>query len=270
MNGGDVVNGVERAARGPWMQRAAAFGFVAKGVVYAVIGIYALQLALGKGGAFLDAKDTPEKVRDQPFGDWLLIALGAGLACHAVWRFVEAFERHPDAGALKTWGKRLASVAKGLVAAFLAVTAFQHLLGRGGDDASWLQRVMRWDGGDWLVTAIGAGFVAGGGYQLYRAVSHKYRKHVEVDDLSSTTRTWLLRICRFGVAARGVVLVVIGYLLLRAGLDVDARQATGTGAALRTIMKQAGGTTLLAIAAAGLIAYALFMLVNARYRRALV
>ena len=85
--------------------------------------------------------------------------------------------------------------------------------------------------------------------------------------MSATERRWLLRISRFGVAARGAVLPVVGWLFIKAGLAANANQDTGTGAALREISRQTWGTTLLAIAAAGLIAYALFMGVNARYRR---
>lgn len=268
MDGQAVKDGAQRAARGPWMQRAAAFGFVARGVVYAVIGVYALLLALGKGGGFLDAKDTPRAIERQPFGDFLLGALAVGLSCYALWRFVEAIAGPPGRSAAVRAGKRVAAIGSGLVNAFLALTAFQHLVGRGARHGSWLQRVLRWDSGDWLVIGIGLGFAIAGGWQLVRAATHRYRDHLCTGELSGATRRWLLRVCRFGVAARGVVLVVAGWLFLRAGLDVDARRATGTGAALRTIMRQPSGTWLLAIVAAGLIAYALFMLVNARYRRA--
>jgi hypothetical protein len=272
--GHEVKDGVERAARAPWMQYLAAFGFVAKGVVYGVIGVYALLLALGKGGGFLDAKDAPKAVQHQPFGDVLLVALAVGLACHALWRFVDAFARRPEEGTVKKLGKRAAAIGGGLVSGFLAVTAFQHLIGRSRSHGSWIQRALRHDGGDWLVLAIGVGFLVAGGYQIYRAVSDRYRKHICTDALPSGARTWVLRVCRFGVAARGGVLLVVGWLLVKAGLllrdghHVDTRRASGTGAALRTIMHQPSGTWLLGVAAAGLIAYALFMMVNAKYRNA--
>lgn len=257
------------------MERARAVGFVAKGVVYAVIGVYALLLAMGKGGGILDVKDTPKAVQRQPYGDVLLIALAVGLACHALYRFVEAIVGRPAKTATKRLAKRAASVGGGAVSAFLAVTAFQHLAGRSPHGhGSWIQRVLRWDGGAWLVIAVGLAFVVAGGFQLYRAVSDRYRKHIHAEELPAGARTWVLRICRFGVAARGGVLLVVGYLLVRAGLllrdghAVDTQRASGTGAALRTIMTQPWGTWLLGVAAAGLIAYALYMCVTAKYRRA--
>src|SRR5688572_4721572 len=71
------------------MDRAGRAGFVAKGAVYAIIGWYALEVVLGRGGAFLDKEDVAKKVELQPYGQVLLAVLGAGLACYALWRFVQ-------------------------------------------------------------------------------------------------------------------------------------------------------------------------------------
>ncbi len=270
MTASEVANGLERATHGPWMKRAQAVGFIAKGVVYAVIGIYALGLALGYGGAFLGSEDTPKAVQRQPFGDVLLVLLGVGLACHAVWRLVSAFEKIPGKkSALKRAGKRVASLGSALIAGFLALTAFQHLAGRSSSRGSWVQRVLRHDGGDWVILAIGVGFIGAGGYQFYRAFTRKFRKDLETHEMSDTGRTWLLRISRFGIAVRGVVFLVVGWLFVQTGLHASSHKATGMGAALREIMQQTWGTWLLGIAAAGMLAYALFMMVNAGYRRAL-
>ena len=269
MTASEVAHGVEKATHSPWTKRAQAVGFVAKGVVYAVIGIYALAVALGYGGAFLGTEDTPRAVKRQPFGDVLLVLLGVGLACHALWRLVAAFERFPGKRALERAGKRVASLGGALIAGFLSLTAFQHLAGRSSGHGSWVQRVLREDGGDWVILAVGVGFLGVGAYQFYRAFTHEYRKDLETHEMSEHGRTWLLRISRFGVATRGVVLVVVGWLFVQAGLHASAHQATGTGAALRAITRQAWGTWLLGIAAAGMLAYALFMMVNAGYRRAL-
>lgn len=261
---------VERAVHSPWMDRIAAFGFIARGVVYALIGAYALALATGNGGGFLDASDTPRAVKKQPFGDWLLIALAIGLACHALWRFVDAiFAPHPGDRAAKRIGKRLGGIGAGLVAAFLSLTAYQHVAGRGGEHGSWILRVLRSEHGDLVMIAVGVGFIGSGIYQLYRAYTAKFRKHLDTYKMSDTERRWLMRISRFGIAARGAVLPVMGWLFIKAGLATSTRDGTGTGAALREIFRQTWGSALLAVVACGLIAYALFMGVNARYRRVL-
>ncbi|HEX6049871.1 MAG TPA: DUF1206 domain-containing protein, partial [Gemmatimonadaceae bacterium] len=66
--------------------------------------------------------------------------------------------------------------------------------------------------------------------------------------------------------ARGVVFAVIGGFLIRAGLDRNANRAADTGEALSAIGRQPFGPWLLALVAVGLIAYAVYEVVQARYR----
>jgi hypothetical protein len=61
------------------------------------------------------------------------------------------------------------------------------------------------------------------------------------------------------------VFPIIGWMLIRAGLDADAGRARGTGAALRQIATSTWGELLLPVVAAGFIAYALYMFVWARF-----
>ena len=244
----------DRLARSRAMRVIAAGGFTAEAVIYGVIGVYALLLATGHGGGFLGATDAPRAVKRQPFGDLLLVLLGLGLACHALWRLVEAFGRRPESNAVVRAGKRAGSIIGALVAAALAVTTFQHLVGRGRPRGSWLHHVLRWDGGDRLVIALGVGVVAAGLAQVYVAYTQGFRRDVATHAMTAAQRRWLLPISRFGIAARGVVLVVAGGLLVLAGADTDARRANGTGAALWEITRQTGSALLLIVAAGGLYA----------------
>ena len=72
---------------------------------------------------------------------------------------------------------------------------------------------------------------------------------------------------RFGIGARGVVFLVIGWFLVRAARQADASQASGVGDALRTVAAQPYGRWLLAVTGLGFIAYGLYEFANARYRR---
>ena len=60
----------ERAPLG-WLARA---GLVARGVVYAIIGVLALKLALGDGGKATNQQGALKTIADQPFGKTLLVA----------------------------------------------------------------------------------------------------------------------------------------------------------------------------------------------------
>ena len=267
-----VRHQAERAAHSPWIERAAALGFIAKGVVYGIVGYFALKLALGDGGAILGLQDTPGQVKRQPFGDLLVGALGVGLACHALWRFVQAgFQHDPRDPTWKSAGKRIGHAGQGAVSAALAVTAFQHLLGKGrggGGGGSWVHKALTTDGGEWVLIAAGVGFIAAGAYQLYKAYTAKFRKKLRTQEMSPREEKWLVRISRFGIAARGAVLPVAGWLLIQTGRRAKSDEEVGLSAAMREIVQKPWGEIMLGVVAVGLVAYGVYQLVNARYRRA--
>ena len=70
---------------------------------------------------------------------------------------------------------------------------------------------------------------------------------------------------RFGIAARGVVFCFIGFFLIRAVLRHDAAEAGGLRESLDALANL-GRWPFVAVAL-GLVAYGVYELVNARYRR---
>ena len=80
--------------------------------------------------------------------------------------------------------------------------------------------------------------------------------------LGHTQRRWARALGRLGMAARGLTFEVVGLLLLRAAFHEDPREARGVGGALRFLQGQQHGGVVL-----GLLAYGLYALVEARYRR---
>ena len=60
-----------------WLARA---GFVARGLVYGIIGLLALKLAIGSGGKATDQEGAMRTLAQQPLGRTMLVALAVGLA----------------------------------------------------------------------------------------------------------------------------------------------------------------------------------------------
>lgn len=65
------------------MQRTAIVGFIAKGLVYVVVGVLSLLAALNMGGESSGTSQALLFVKKQMFGQFLLTALGVGLLCYS-------------------------------------------------------------------------------------------------------------------------------------------------------------------------------------------
>jgi hypothetical protein len=70
-----------------------------------------------------------------------------------------------------------------------------------------------------------------------------------------------------GMVGRGLVLALVGGFLVSAAVQFDPKQAKGLDAALATLAQQPYGKAMLAVAAAGLLAYAAWSFVDARLRK---
>jgi hypothetical protein len=69
------------------------------------------------------------------------------------------------------------------------------------------------------------------------------------------------------LAARGIVFCVSGFFLIQAARQSDASEARGLGEALQVLAQQPYGPWILGIVALGLVAYGIYMVLQARYRR---
>ena len=65
-------------------------GFVARGLVYGIIGLLAFEVAVSDTGKLTNQQGALETVADQPLGGLLLVLLAIGLGGYAVWRLVRA------------------------------------------------------------------------------------------------------------------------------------------------------------------------------------
>lgn len=272
----DKAQGAARQAS-PWIERLGRFGYVAKGVVYGLIGVLAVQAATGAGGQTAGSTDALERIAQARFGQFLLIALAIGLVGHALWRVVQAIMDTENKGSeAKGIATRGTYFIIGLVYGGLALSAVQIAFrsgGGGGGEASaesMTARLMAQPFGRWLAGLAGAIVIGASLYQLYRAYSASFRKQLKLQEMSSTEETWATRIGRLGFAARGVVFGLIGVFLIVAAVQGQAQEARGLGGALGTIARQRWGAWLLGVVALGLVAYGLFMMVLARYRRMVI
>jgi hypothetical protein len=278
-----TVADVEREARetvrsaSPWIEGLGRFGFAAKGVVYLVVGTLAVDTALGRGGATTDQQGALARIAEAPFGRALLVVVAVGLVGYALWRIVQGVlntdRKESDA---KGWLARALTVGVGIVYAGLAYSAMRIAIGAGGTQGS-TQRAQDWTAwlmgqplGAWIVGAVGIAIIGNGLVQARRAIGDRICESLDCSSLGAEQRTWIERLGRIGYAARGVAFFTIGSLLILAAVHRNPSEAKGLDGALATLASQPFGPHLLGLVAAGLAAYGLFALVEARYRRMVV
>ena len=72
---------------------------------------------------------------------------------------------------------------------------------------------------------------------------------------------------KIGFVALAVVLGIIGWFLLKAAVDFDAKRIVSLGGALAKLAHTGYGRWLLGLTAAGLLSYGLFGMLQVRYHR---
>lgn len=250
----------------------ARLGFAARGLVYILIGWFALDAALN-GGRPIDNQGALGTMAEAPMGRALLALCAIGFAGYAFWRLTEAWRDPERRGRdMKGGFERVGYALSGFTHIGLAILAGRLALrdtpqGRGtpGDASAqgWSAWLLDQPGGVLLLVLVGLGFVAVAAAQAIKAYKARFDE-LDGDVPAPDSVRW---IGRFGYAARSIVFLLVGWFVISAALAHDADQAGGLGEALRQLRAQPQGALLMGVVAAGLTLFGLFSLIEARYRR---
>ena len=252
-----------------WIAR---LGHSAKGLVYLLVGYRALKGALhwvrpGGSDQALAALDK------QPSGELLLLVLAAGLGFFALWRAVQTFWDPDGVGrARRGLLERAGFAMSGFFYGNLAAGALEMALEQPEPEDIHEQEqlaafLLDQPLGEWLVALVGGVTVAVGVGQLYKAYSGKFLEPLHVAEMKGWERSLVTFLAYFGLAARGCVFLALGAFVMRAAWTLNPRQVQSMGEMLVTLRRLPYGPALLGLVGSGFVAYGLFMLVEARYRR---
>jgi len=260
----------KQAAQSPWVGWMARVGLVAQGVSYGIVGVLALLLALGEGGSAESRTGALQTLAGSTLGLVLLVALAIGFGCYALWRLLQALlDREGEGTDGKGLAKRASYLGKAAIYGVLLIATIDIIGdGRGGGSNEKQQTagVLDWPAGRWIV--LGAGIAIGGYavFQGFRAFSESFMDDMR-GGLSRTERRSLRVLGITGLFARAVVFGLIAWFLIKAAVEFDPNEAVGLDGALHKLANAPWGPVLLGITAAGLVAYGLFCIAQARYRR---
>ncbi len=272
-----VTGGAERVGR--WaadsrpLEVAARVDFVARGAIYLLIGIIAVQIGLGHGGR-ADRGGALAQIAARSYGTFVLWLLVVGFAGLALWRFGEA-----AFGAVGPGGheaeERLKSLARGVLYAFFFVSTLNLVTGvssaataNGNSQSKALTaRIMTHSGGRLLIGLAGVVLVVIGILLAREGWTREFLQRMNLAGTPPGARALVEKLGLVGGVARGAVVALAGVFLVIAAVRFSPSKAEGIDGTLRAFAHTPLGPFLLIVVALGLIAFGLFSWCEARWRR---
>lgn len=250
----------------------ARIGCAAVGTMYVLVGGVALIALTGHLIEYADTTRIPRLLEERlPAGAVLVWVLAAGAAAYAAWRVLQALSDPYDVGTdpLATL-KRVGVAASGAAYGFLAWSAVRTVLAAptAARDASeerqqqLVARVLDWPAGPWLVAMAGLAVAAVGLVQFWYVLRRSYAHDIRITPRTRGAERVILALASYGYSARGVLLCLLGYFLMRSAVWRNPSAVGDTDTAFDFIGGVVGNAGF-AVVAVGTIAYGLFMYANA-------
>jgi len=261
---------------------AARVGYGARGFVYLSAGALTLLAATDRIGDAVGTSGAAGWLAEQPFGKVWLVLLGLGLWAFVGWRVLQAvFDADHEGTDLKGWATRAGQAVSGLFYGVLASGVFEYLDEFGeatnasaahaqdlaesvAENQEKAAMLLGMPFGEVLLIGAGLVVLGVGVGNIVRAIRDDF------DDALACPKAFCgaaTALARAGYAARGFAYLPLGVFVVLAGLHARSGEVTTTAAALDALEAQPGGSWILGLTAAGLMAFGAFAFVEARWRR---
>jgi len=240
-------------------------GYAAMGLVYVTIGVVATRIAfLGARGRLAGAHGALSVLLHQWEGQTLLTAVAAGLAGFAVWRTVQTFSGR--GGLIRRAGWAITAIGYGALA-WTAVGLLLRLPRGERVDRIGVGTLLPYAAGRLVLQLAAAILIVTGIIAIVQGATGRLPRWLAAAGFHRAARRFAWAASRIGIAARGIVAIAMGYLLLRAVADFDPRGAGEIGGSLRVLSRSPGGPLFMGVVALGLISYGIAMWAVAASRR---
>jgi hypothetical protein len=256
----------------PWMRRFARFGYIAKGLVYGIVGVLAALAAFGPKGNTTGTSGALQSISEMPFGEAALWIIGIGLIGYILWDFIKAIKDPENEGTdAKGLIKRTGYFISGLIYTNLAFGAIKLAsntgsAGSGNSEKTISAKLMEQPFGVWLVGLVGAIIIGYGVYELYSGAKEKFMSKFKTYEMNDKERKIARLSGKIGLISRGIVLSMVGFFFIRTAYTHNPNESKGLGGALTELASQPFGQFLLAIVAVGLILYGIYQIIKGRYQ----
>jgi hypothetical protein len=262
----------QQVSDSPVLAALARIGLVAYGAVYLLIGWLALQLAWGGGtDKSADLSGALRTLAQQPMGKFLLCSVAVGLVALGLWQASEAVCGYRTRASTVRIRKRFVSGCLAATYGGLGFSATRVALGSATSSSHAERRattgVLAWPGGRVILVLAALVIIAVGVFELVKGLRRSFSEEVDRSSMAPEFREVVTRLGQAGYVAKGMALGLMGSLLGYATLTFDRQKAPGLAGTLQAILVQPFGRFLLTAMAAGFLAFGLFGMLQARYRR---
>jgi Domain of Unknown Function (DUF1206) len=278
-----LLSVTRRAADDPWVERAARVGVAVRGLVFLVLAYLVARIATGALGGDSTRKPASgtgvaQSIAAQSGGHVALFALAIGLLCYALFSGLDAILHHQtEHSTVKRWLARAQGVwgfaLYGAFSIFCFVTAAsggstgQSSRKEDAQQAQWSARVLRWPGG-WLLLGLLALVLFGiACFFLVQALRQDFRKPLDESSMGPGVQRAMIILGTVGFFGRAALFALVGWFVAHAAIEDDPSNGQGVDGSARALANDAGGAALLWVLAIALVAFALFLLIESRYRR---
>jgi hypothetical protein len=250
----------------------ARMGYVARGLIYGIIGLLAMKVALGVSGSLEDMHGAIASIGNQLFGRILLIIILIGLIGYSLWGLIRAFFDPLNKGRnFKGILERIGYFMSAVVYGILIIPTYNFVFGassanQAGVDGFQLKNIIStiflMPMGRWIVGIIGVIVLGISLYQGYQGIRYNFDEQIKQYDLTFRQKKIIKTLGRFGTLARAVVSGVIGLFLIFAVYNASSTGTKGIDGALLVILQWPFGTWLLGIVAIGLISFGCYSILS--------
>ena len=254
-----------------WFARA---GYGARGLVHLMMGALAIMAAYEARANAVGIQGAFEEFAAWPLGGVLAALLAGALGGFVLWRFAQAvLDADLQGRSRKAVFNRVGQGISGAVYSALALSCLGVAAGieEAGENPDvtrqQIEALLALPLGEILLLAFGGVVLLAGVLNALHGVFGGFGRHLTCDE---TMHLWAVPLGRTGYFARGLVFLLLGVFLVEAALDLSPAESATIRGALLIVEQQPFGSHVLSALGAGLIAFGLFGLVEARFRRIVV
>lgn len=200
-------------------------------------------------------------------GKVILIVIMAGALCYIIWRIYEAFaDPYGYGNKMKGLSIRTGIALSSIADAFIVYAAINYLLGIGNieeneqlnEQRRMVQNLLLEKSGQLITVSIGVVIAITALVQLVYGITKGYRERLEVEKFTPSMRKLVHFLGITGYISRGVIIGIVAFFYIKAGILNDAQTIVNTDKAFDFVGDNIGHIYFI-ILAVGTVCYGIFM-----------